>query len=146
MYAELSQLVGWSLYDLGDYQNALYYYDDARTAAHDAQNVGLVTYVLCNMSQLLTWQGKPRVAIDHAVAAASWARQIDGPHARAYAADVAARAYLADGQPDRCRDALADEHAAIRDVDHEAPVSGWWYFLDESFYWGTEAQHALKCQ
>ncbi|KAK1184497.1 hypothetical protein B7755_044275 [Streptomyces sp. NBS 14/10] len=30
----------------------LFYYDDARTAAHDAENTELVTYVLCTMSQL----------------------------------------------------------------------------------------------
>jgi hypothetical protein len=45
------------------------------SAAHDAQNVELVAYILCTMSHLATWQGKPRVGIDHAVAAAVWAEQ-----------------------------------------------------------------------
>ncbi|MEK8173321.1 hypothetical protein NKH77_43760 [Streptomyces sp. M19] len=59
IYAELSQMVGWQLYNLGDYRAAQYYYDDARTAAHDAENTELVTYILCTMSQLATWQNKP---------------------------------------------------------------------------------------
>ncbi|MEU1465837.1 hypothetical protein ABZ467_35355 [Streptomyces sp. NPDC005727] len=44
-------MVGWQLYNLGDYRAAQYYYDDARTAAHDAENTELVTYVLCTMSR-----------------------------------------------------------------------------------------------
>jgi hypothetical protein len=133
VYAQLSLMVGWSLFNLGDYQNASYYYDDARTAAHDAQNVDLVTYVLCTMSHLHTWMGKPRVGIDHAVAAASWARQTDSPHARAYAADVAVRAYLADHQLDNAWRALADEYTALRDVRPDQPASPWWYFFDDRF-------------
>ena len=103
-YAELTQLVGWLCFNMGAYHSAQHYYDDARSAAHDAQNVELVTYILCTMSHLATWQGKPRVGIDHAVAAAVWAEQAHSPLARAYAADVAVRAYVADNQPDKCRD------------------------------------------
>jgi uncharacterized protein HemY len=78
-YAELTQLVGWLCFNMGDYQSAQHYYDDARSAAHDAQNVELVTYILCTMSHLATWQDKPRVGIDHAVAAGVWADQTDSP-------------------------------------------------------------------
>jgi hypothetical protein len=35
-----------------------------------------------------------------------WAQQTDSPHARAYAADVAVRAYVANNQPDKYREAL----------------------------------------
>jgi tetratricopeptide (TPR) repeat protein len=80
-YAELTQLMGWLCFNMGDYQSAQRYYDDARSAAHDAENVELVTYILCSMSQLATWQGKPRVGIDHAVAAAVWAEQVHSPRA-----------------------------------------------------------------
>ena len=81
---------------LGPQRSAQHYYDEAHSAAHDAQNVELVTYILCTMSHLATWQGKPRIGIDHAVAAAVWAEQAQNPIARAYAADVAVRAYVAD--------------------------------------------------
>ncbi|MFD0394363.1 hypothetical protein ACFQ3Z_26660 [Streptomyces nogalater] len=143
MYAELSQMVGWQLYNLGDYRAAQYYYDDARTAAHDAENTELVTYVLCTMSQLATWQNKPRVGIDHAIAAQAWAAQTDSPAALGYAADVAARAFAAAQQHDKAHRALEQEHAAVRDMAAGTPRASWWYFYDESFYWGTSAECAL---
>jgi len=143
VYAELSQMVGWQLYNLGDYRAAQYYYDDARTAAHDAENTELVTYILCTMSQLATWQNKPRVGIDHAIAAQVWAAQTDSPAARGYAADVAARAFAAAQQPDKAHRALEQEHAAVRDMAACTPRASWWYFYDESFYWGTKAECAL---
>lgn len=145
-YAELTQLVGWLCFNMGDYRSAQHYYDDARSAAHDAQNSELVTYVLCSMSQLATWQGKPRVSIDHAVAAAVWADQAHSPLARAYAADVAVQAYAAGNQPDTCREILDREYAALQAARADEPTASWWYFYDESFYWRTEGECALKLQ
>ncbi|MGH3829665.1 MAG: hypothetical protein ACRDRS_04320 [Pseudonocardiaceae bacterium] len=145
-YAELTQLVGWLCFNMGDYPSAQYYYDDARSAAHDAQNVELVTYTLCTLSQLSTWQGKPRVGLDHAVAAAGWADQAHSPLARAYTANVAVRAYAADNQPDKCRAALDQEYTALQEAPAGEPPASWWYFYDESFYWATEGECALKLQ
>ena len=144
-YAELTQLLGWLCFNMGDYYSAQHYYDDARSAAHDAQNVELVTYILCTMSHLATWQGKSRVGIDHAVAAAVWAEQADSPLARAYAADVAVRAYVADNQEDKYKETLDREYAALQAAQDE-PSASWWYFYDESFYWRTEGECALKFQ
>ncbi|WP_405579216.1 hypothetical protein [Streptomyces sp. NBC_01190] len=144
LYAELSQLVGWELFDLGDYRAAQYYYDDARTAAHDAENVELVTYVLCTMSQLATWQGKPRVGIDHAVAAQTWATRAGSLMARAYAADVAAKAFGAAGDASGAHAALDAERTAAADSRASGePLAAWWYFYDESFYWGTRSKVSL---
>jgi tetratricopeptide (TPR) repeat protein len=50
------------------------------------------------MSHLATWQGAPRTGLDHAVAAQGWAEQADDLLLKAYAHQVAARAYAADGQ------------------------------------------------
>jgi hypothetical protein len=144
VYAELTQLVGWLCFNMGDYGGAQHHYDIARSAAHEAKNVELVTYILCTMSHLATWQGMPRVGIDHAAAAATWARQARSPHARAYAADVAVRAFIADNQPEQSRAALGDEHAALTEYRSDMPFQPYWYFFDESFYWRTEAEHALK--
>lgn len=144
IHAELSQLAGWLLFNLGDHRSAQHYYDEARSTAHDASNVELVTYVLCTMSHLATWGGRRRVGIDHAVAARAWASQTANPRAVAYAADVAARAYADDGQAERCHEALEAEHTALT-AEGDAGASGsWWYFLDESFFWGTSADCALR--
>ena len=113
-YAELSQLAGWLLFNLGDFRGAAHYYDEARTVAHAAHDTDLVTYVLCTMSHMATWTGQPRVGIDHAVAAQTWARHAGNPLALAYAADVTARAYAAGNAPaGDCDTALALEHEAM---------------------------------
>ncbi|WP_007513729.1 helix-turn-helix domain-containing protein [Pseudofrankia saprophytica] len=143
-YAELTQLAGWLTFNLGDYRTASHYYDEARAVAHAAQDTDLVTYVLCTMSHLATWTGQPRVGIDHAVAAQTWARRTSNPRAVAYAADVAARAYAQDDdQHSGCDEALALEHAATAMIGDDDPAADRWYFFDESFRLGTEAEASL---
>src|SRR5262245_60734810 len=58
-YAELTQVVGWFCFNIGDYATAQHHYDVARVAAHEARNAELVSYVLSAMSQLASWQGRP---------------------------------------------------------------------------------------
>jgi hypothetical protein len=143
-YAELTQLSGWLMFNLGDYRAAGHYYDEARTVAHEAQDSDLVTYVLCTMSHLATWSGQPRVGIDHAVAAQTWARRSGNPLALAYAADVTARAYASDdGQATECDHALALEATAMTTLQDGQPIPDRWYFYDESFRHGTEAETSL---
>ncbi len=108
-------------FDLKQFDHAGYYYEDARALAHEAENTGLGAFVLCEMSHLATWQGTPRIGIDHAVAAGQRAERIGDLRLRAYTADVAARAYAADGQRDACLRALDTAHAVLTKVDDQAP-------------------------
>lgn len=144
VYGELTQLVGWLCFNMGDYRSAQYYYDDARSAAHEAQNLELGTYVLCTMSHLATWQGKAPAGIDHAIVAQAWAARTGSPRAEAYASDVAARAFAADGQADSCHKALEAEQAAVARIEADATDPSWWYFYDEAFFWGTTSHCALR--
>ncbi|OIV38265.1 hypothetical protein BIV57_06200 [Mangrovactinospora gilvigrisea] len=165
VYADVTQLIGWLMYDLGDQPAAVHYYDDAREAAHDAGNDELVSYVLCTGAQLSLSRGRPRLGADQAEAAQHWAARTSSPHARAYAADVAARMHAAIGDEAKARAALDAERAHLADARRltaaaapgappgtgtgagavpSQPVAGWWYFYDESFYWGTEAEVALQ--
>jgi hypothetical protein len=57
---------------------------------------------------------------------------------------VAVRAYVADNQPDKCRETLDREYAALQAARTDEPPAAWWYFYDESFYWRTEGECALK--
>ncbi|HEY6424614.1 MAG TPA: hypothetical protein VIY28_15490 [Pseudonocardiaceae bacterium] len=143
-YAQLTQLVGWLCFNMGGYRSAQHYYNDACSAAHDAQNVELATYVLCTMSHLATWQGKPRVGLDHAIVAQAWAAQTGNPLAEAYAADVAARAFAADCQADPCRKMLDTEQTAVAKITAGTAEPLWWYFYDESFFWATTSDCALQ--
>jgi hypothetical protein len=144
IYGDLTQLVGWLMFNLGDRSAARYYYDDARSAADRAGNADLVAYTLSASSQLAMAQGNPRDAIDHAHAARQAGRRSGSPFAVAYAADVTARAYAAAGQVARCQAALDREQTALGEIGPETARAPWWYFYDRSFYWGTESECALR--
>jgi hypothetical protein len=75
--SEASRQAGWLSFDLKQFDHAGYYYEDTRAPAHEAENTGLGALVLCESSHLATWQGKPRIGIDHAVAAGQWADRTD---------------------------------------------------------------------
>ena len=112
VYSDLTSLTGWLSFDLNDFDSAWYYYEQARTAAHEAHSSALGALVLCQMSHLAAWEHKPRVAIDHAVAAQRWAGYADDARLQAYAHQVAARAYAMDDwhtSPASCHAEL--EHA-----------------------------------
>ncbi|MGH3702508.1 MAG: hypothetical protein ACRDQY_24285 [Pseudonocardiaceae bacterium] len=120
--SEASRLAGWLSFDLQQVDHAGYYYEDARALAHEAENAGLGAFVLCEMSRLATWQGTPRIGIDHAVAARYWAELTGDLRLRAYTADVAARAYAVDGQRDACLNALDTAHTVLTSADDHAPT------------------------
>jgi hypothetical protein len=143
-YGDLTQLIGWLLFNLGDYKAAWYYYDDARSAAYRAGSNELVAYTLAAASQLATTTHRNSQAVEHAQAAQVAGRASGNPYAIAYSADVAARAYAAVGQVGRCQAALDREQEALIKITDETPRSPWWYFYDRSFYWGTESECALK--
>jgi hypothetical protein len=119
--SEASRQAGWASYDLNLFDHADYYYEDARAVAHEAGNIGLGAFVLCQMSQLATWQGKPHIGIDHAVMAELWAHRTDDILLRAFAADMAARAYAADGQRDACLAALDTAHTTLTTAGDHTP-------------------------
>ncbi|HKR49655.1 MAG TPA: hypothetical protein VJT72_08775 [Pseudonocardiaceae bacterium] len=119
--SEASRQAGWLSFDLKQFDHAGYYYEDARALAHEAENTGLGAFVLCQMSRLATWQGKPRIGIDHAVAASQWADRTDDLRLRALIADMVAHAYTADGQRDACFAALDTAHTALTTADDQTP-------------------------
>ncbi len=143
-YGDLTQLIGWLMFNLGDHKAARYYYDDARAAAYRAGNNDLVAYTLSAASQLAAVRQRPRHAVDHAQAALQAAKASGSPYAVAYAADVTARAYAAAGQVGRCQGALEREREALALIGDDTPRAPWWYFYDRSFYWGTQSECALR--
>lgn len=114
-----SNLAGWMSFDLNDFTSAAYYYQHARTAAHEADNDELAASVLINMSYLATWTGKPREGIDYALAAQGWAGKTTHRHLQAWAHDIAARAYAAYGLHDACMRELDHAHARLAEPSGE---------------------------
>jgi ATP/maltotriose-dependent transcriptional regulator MalT len=119
--SEAARQAGWLSFDLKQFDHAGYYYEDARVLAHEAENTGLGAFVLCQMSRLATWQGKPRIGLDHAVAAEWWAQRTNDMRLRALTADMVAQAYAADGQRDACFTALDTAHTALATADDQTP-------------------------
>lgn len=54
LLSQAARLAGWLSFDSGDFAGAWRYYDEARSAAHEARNSALAAQVLCNMSHLAT--------------------------------------------------------------------------------------------
>ncbi|MGH3564515.1 MAG: hypothetical protein ACRDRH_00490 [Pseudonocardia sp.] len=107
-----SGAAGWFSFNLNDDTSTAGYYEDARMLAHEAGNIELAAKALAFMSGLTTSQGKPRIGIDHAVAAQQWASRSGDMRLRALCADEAAQAYAADGQREACLAALDTAAAA----------------------------------
>ena len=127
LFSNLSRFAGWLCFDLSEFDSASYYYEQARTAAHEAENTELGIFVLCNLSHLATWRGQPRVAIDHAVAAQGWAGETDDLLLRAYVADVGARAYATAGRRRACIEKLGSIPDNIEHTVH-TPATSLVYF------------------
>ncbi len=102
LYADQSRVLGWLYFNVNDFASAAFYYEQARSAAHEAEDAALASRVLGQMSSLATCQGRPRTGIDHAVAAQYWARHTDDRLLHALIADTTALAYARDGQEKPC--------------------------------------------
>lgn len=91
------RICGWLTFNSGDMPQALQYYEQARTFAHDAQDVQMAAFVLTNMSHVAVWSNKPETAVDYSVAAVNWAEREDNPALGAFVSDMAAIAFSATG-------------------------------------------------
>ncbi|MGY4099035.1 helix-turn-helix domain-containing protein [Nocardia sp. R16R-3T] len=129
VFANLTRFAGWLYFDMGDLVSACKFYDEARTAAHEARDVKLAAFTLSHLSHLALWRGLPRLAVDHATAALNWARRTDDRLLVADAAEMAARAYAEIGEKAACLAILDENSAAVAEsVGLNQPVSSFAYF------------------
>lgn len=97
-----SLMSGWLSFDHNDFAAAESYYEQARSAAHEAQNTELAAFVLAKISQVATWVGKSTAGMDHAVAAQNLAAKTGNLQLQAVVSDHAANAYAAAGHYAEC--------------------------------------------
>jgi tetratricopeptide (TPR) repeat protein/transcriptional regulator with XRE-family HTH domain len=140
VYAGLCRATGWFLFDLGHYDLAVPHFEQARSAAHEARNTELGALVLCNLAQTAIWQDRPRLAVDHAVAAVAWAHRTPDHRLQANAGDMAARAYAAAGDYDAAMAGLHQAETALSAVRGEPSVVDWY---DDAFLTGIRGQCLL---
>jgi transcriptional regulator with XRE-family HTH domain len=125
--ANTLRIAGWLSFDSNEFLNAQYYYEQARTVAHEAGDGRITAYILGNMSQLATWTGKPHIGLDHAVVAQVWATKTKSVPLQAFASDIAAEAVAATGDYDQCMHELDHTEALMATLD-EHPASPHYYY------------------
>jgi hypothetical protein len=123
LHGEWTAFAGCLAWDCGDHTTASRLYHAAHGYAHDAADDDLAAYVLCHLSQLAVWEGRGRIAVDHATAARSWAAQTSDHRLRAYVSMRAAHAAAVIGMRKPCMDAL-DEAADQLEIAHIAEPVG----------------------
>ena len=140
VYGDLAQLLGWMMFNLGQDEAARFYYEDARKAAYQADDYELAANVLAAQAHLSMTAGDHQAAVDHAQAAEEAAKRSSSRHARAYAADMAARTYAAAGQGARSLAALERERRNMQRIDWSEPAAERWGFFGPAFYWARESE------
>jgi transcriptional regulator with XRE-family HTH domain len=134
LYSEWIGLAGALAWDQNDYTTAARLYHLARDLAHEAEDSDGAGYMLAGLSQLAIWQGKPRIAVDHAVAATAWVSQSADQGLRAYVAMRTAEACATAGQRRGCLDALESATRAMENVAPElTPADSRAYYVSEAF-------------
>ncbi len=131
LYAEWTGLAGSLAWDAQDYATSARLYTEARENAHEAEDSDLGSYMLCHLSQLATWQRRPRVAVDYAVAARSWVAQSEDRHLRAYVAIRNAEALALADQRSPCLAALDEAEALLAGLEPCHPSESRAYFMGE---------------
>ncbi|MGQ0775089.1 MAG: hypothetical protein ACT4NY_11840 [Pseudonocardiales bacterium] len=140
VYSDMSTSIGYYFFDLNDLDSARYYCDQARVAAHEADNTELGIYALCEMSYFASWQGKAPASIDLAASAKSLLSKTDDPLMRVGVAQRAATAYATDAQYKACMIELErarDNLLSAGRVSVESPL----YFYNEGYL----ASHRSEC-
>jgi tetratricopeptide (TPR) repeat protein len=134
LHAEWVGFAGALAWDQNDYVTAARLYNLGRDLAHEAEDGDLAGYMLAGLSQLAIWQGKPRIAVDHAVAARSWVAQSTDLGLRAYVAMRTAEACATAGQRQGCLDALDEATRVMEDVAPVlAPADSRAYYVSDAF-------------
>ncbi|MFL6111824.1 MAG: hypothetical protein ACJ786_10785 [Catenulispora sp.] len=140
VYGDLSHLIGWMMFNMGQDELAAFYYEDARKAAYRADDYELAANILAAQAHLSMTGGDHGAAVDHAQAAEEAAKRGASRHARAYTADMAARVYAASGQGARSLAALERERKQMQRIDWAEPAAERWGFYGPAFYWARESE------
>ncbi|SDM38187.1 hypothetical protein [Allokutzneria albata] len=138
VYAELSQLAGWLLYDVGRYPAADRYFKEGLAAAQEIKDIRTITFIHCCLAHMAVFREQIPKALDHVFAARGWAAQSGSGLLATYAEQIAAWGYATDGQEvatsralNRMENLLPDR---LADDDPE-----YLYFVDRGFTVGFQA-------
>ncbi|HEY3894256.1 MAG TPA: helix-turn-helix transcriptional regulator [Pseudonocardiaceae bacterium] len=142
-YSNMSTSIGYYFFELNDSESAKHYLEQARAAAHDAGNVELAVYALCEWSYIASWRGETPAGLDLAAAAQKLVSKSGDPLVRVGAAQRAATAYAFDGRRKECLvelESARNDLASAGQVSAESPV----YFYNEGYLVSHESECLLR--
>ncbi len=138
VYAELSQLAGWLLYDVGRYPAADRCFKEGLAAAHAIKDVRTITFIHCCLAHMAIFREQIPKALDHVFAARGWAAQSGSALLATYAEQMAAWGYSTDGQEIATSRALNRVESLLPDrLADDDPE--YLYFVDQGFSVGFQA-------
>lgn len=133
LHGEWLGFAGCLAWDQGDHSTAARLYNHGRDLAHEAEDSDGAAYMLAHLSQLALWQKRPRIAVDHAVAAQSWVARSADLALRAYISMRAAEAYATSEQEAPAMAALDNAERDLEKVPGPlSPADSRAYFTDRA--------------
>ncbi|MCP3803778.1 hypothetical protein NLX83_31360 [Allokutzneria sp. A3M-2-11 16] len=138
VYAELSQLAGWLLYDVGRYPAADRYFREGLAAAQEIKDIRTITFIHCCLAHMAIFREQIPKALDHVFAARGWAAQSGSALLATYTEQIAAWGYSTDGQEVATSRALNRMESLLPDrLADDDPE--YLYFVDRGFTVGFQA-------
>lgn len=123
--AELSRVVGWSAFDIGQHEAAQRHFVQALRLARAAGDIQAGSYVLTTMSLQTTLRGYPQQAADMAEGAYERAKATAAPRVLAFAKLAEARAHGRAGDARAAGTALARSENLLDSIQPGSPDPDW---------------------
>lgn len=133
LYSNMSSSVGFYFFDLNEFDRAWRYGDQARMAAHDANNAELGIHALGHMSYFASWQGKTHTGMDLVAAARSLLSKTEDPLLGVCVAQRAATVYAIDGQYTACMAEFERAQNGLATSTGQVSAESPAYFYNEGF-------------
>ncbi|MEU8779064.1 hypothetical protein [Streptomyces sp. NPDC048606] len=123
--AELSRVVGWSAFDIGQHAAAQSHFVQALALARAAGNIEVGSYVLTTMALQTFLRGYPQEAADMAEGAYERGLGHAAPRVLAFAKLAQARAHARAGEARAAGAALAQSERLLDSIDSGTPDPDW---------------------
>jgi Helix-turn-helix domain len=131
--AEGYQLAGWMAFDREDQLGTEKLLGAARARAEQAEDPGLVAYVLGpNLSFATTYGGNPTLGVERAYAGLGWARRSGNRRLVAFTMAMAARAHARLGEDMLCMELLDQADGELDRHDVATPDPSWLTVFERS--------------
>ncbi|MGI9004056.1 MAG: hypothetical protein ACR2GH_20810 [Pseudonocardia sp.] len=126
LYGRANLSLAYYVYDLGDSAGAARHCEDARRAGHEARDIALVVYTLCNIARFAVEDSRHNVAVDAAAVARRLVGGCEDRQLRAYVGGITATSHALTGNERQCMAAFDNaRHALNSGTGHDDSLAYW---------------------